>query len=301
MDQLLSNVLSTDPKAISSQWFFLLFIGLPVRLSSASDFSITTAQLYEPASLPCYHQCSGELKWLTSREQTVVATCDQHNRCRAKEGFEMSYEQFRKGNLSMTVTSADHSKKCWYIAACNGQKVCDCSLLIQPVHSSIVFISGQTLSLDLHTMLPLNVKFEGEDSSGNCTLNGRYLECTAKYKGRVNIINNLLVLTALTPSDTGFCIVRELETGDLVANITITVMVKNNKKSNEDTLVSQLEVKTFDIMRISTAAFNDALRSEAWREGYKQAIKSLLPAAFLFAILTGFLLAVLVKRVRCEF
>ncbi|XP_076849778.1 uncharacterized protein LOC143497996 isoform X3 [Brachyhypopomus gauderio] len=270
----------------------------PSWLSSTTAFEIIRAHLHEPASLPCYHKCSGNLEWMTSNDQTILATCDQRNHCWTQEGFQMSSEQFKEGNLSLTVTSADHSKKRWYSAFCNGQKVCYCSLLIQPSYSSINHMIGQTLVLDLLTMVPVKVTFEGVDTSGYCTLNGRSQKCTPEYQDRVRVIGNFLLLTALTPSDTGFCTVHEVETGDLVTNITTAVMAKNIKKKD---FVSPLEAETIDILRISSGTFNGTWR-DCWKEGYDTAVKWTVPVSLLAGILIGILIVIcfLVLKKKCK-
>ncbi|KAK1784511.1 hypothetical protein P4O66_023125 [Electrophorus voltai] len=43
----------------------------------------------------------------------------------------MSHDQYLKGDLSLTITDADYTKRTWYTCACNGKDICDVSLQIE--------------------------------------------------------------------------------------------------------------------------------------------------------------------------
>ncbi|KAK1784092.1 hypothetical protein P4O66_021180, partial [Electrophorus voltai] len=56
--------------------------------------------------------------------------CNQTS-CQSEEGFHMSHDQYLKGDLSLTITDADYTKRTWYTCACNGKDICDVSLQIE--------------------------------------------------------------------------------------------------------------------------------------------------------------------------
>ncbi|KAK1784482.1 hypothetical protein P4O66_000758, partial [Electrophorus voltai] len=51
--------------------------------------------------------------------------------CQSEEGFHMSHDQYLKGDLSLTITDADYTKRSLYTCTCSGKDICDVSLQIE--------------------------------------------------------------------------------------------------------------------------------------------------------------------------
>lgn len=76
-------------------------------------------KLNTPALLPCEQNCSVSLKWIVTDNLTnTVAECDQTS-CSPGEGFYISHDNYLKGNLSLTITTADYSKRNTYTCICD--------------------------------------------------------------------------------------------------------------------------------------------------------------------------------------
>lgn len=88
-------------------------------------------KLHQSVTLSCEHKCFPRLaKWtlLTNRD-VVFAHCDETS-CSSMEGFNMSYDQYLKGDLSLTISKADYRMRNTF--------VCECSIAeISKLHLSI--------------------------------------------------------------------------------------------------------------------------------------------------------------------
>ncbi|KAM9447183.1 uncharacterized protein Hap1MRO34_023629 isoform 2-T2 [Clarias gariepinus] len=96
-------------------------------VSSVPGFTSTLGTLHQPAVLSCERNCSGLVRWMKIQKRSrnmVVAQCDQTS-CSSEHGFSISYHQYLKGNLSLTVTAAEYSRRGWYTCLCDAQDVCD--------------------------------------------------------------------------------------------------------------------------------------------------------------------------------
>ncbi|KAB5535964.1 hypothetical protein PHYPO_G00123900 [Pangasianodon hypophthalmus] len=91
----------------------------------------TLAKLHQPVILPCENDCSKEAKWtLTNNRDVVFARCDQTS-CSSMKGYEMSHDQYLKGDLSLTITAADYSKRNTYSCECGISDISTVSLSIE--------------------------------------------------------------------------------------------------------------------------------------------------------------------------
>ncbi|XP_058250043.1 uncharacterized protein LOC131355649 isoform X2 [Hemibagrus wyckioides] len=190
-------------------FLFLIFITVPVSgVTVKVEFNQT-------AALPCEQTCSDEATWsLFTDPDYVVARCGQTS-CRSAEGFKMSHGQYLKGDLTLTITAADYTKRNMYTCHCDGRDVNDVRLLIEPITSSVQINPGEDLQLDLHVSDQVEVICTGENSSSHgvqiCRVDGGSLNCTDEYTPRTSLTNTLLTLRGVKSTDEGVYIVRDTE------------------------------------------------------------------------------------------
>ncbi|MCI4376929.1 hypothetical protein PGIGA_G00197470 [Pangasianodon gigas] len=193
--------------------FILTFITVPVS-------AVTTVQVKfnQAADLPCERKCSREAKWtLFSNGDVVVARCDQTSCWSLKEGFKMSRDQYLEGDLTLTITAADYSKRGLYTCQCDGREINDVRLSIETMASSVQINPGEDLQLDLHVTGRVEVIYKGEDSADSeqiCTVDRRSLRCTAEYTWRTSLTNTVLTLRGVKLTDGGVYIVHDTENNE---------------------------------------------------------------------------------------
>ncbi|KAF5888853.1 CAP-Gly domain-containing linker protein 1-like isoform X1 [Clarias magur] len=99
---------------------FLLTLTLTTDPGSAvCEFPIY-AKLHQSVILPCEAQCSpGKAKWsLDSKRDVVFAHCNQTSCTSVQQGYEMSHDQYKRGDLSLTITNPDYSMRKTYTCEC---------------------------------------------------------------------------------------------------------------------------------------------------------------------------------------
>ncbi|MCJ8731110.1 hypothetical protein PDJAM_G00195480, partial [Pangasius djambal] len=141
--------------------FILTFITVPVS-------AVTTVQVKfnQTAALPCEWSCSHEAKWtLFSNRHDAVARCNQTSCWSLKKGFKMSHDQYLEGDLTLTITAADYSKRNTYTCECDGTDINDVRLSIETMISSVQLNPGEDLQLDLHVPEQVKVIYKGGDSA----------------------------------------------------------------------------------------------------------------------------------------
>ncbi|KAI4893388.1 hypothetical protein NFI96_028649 [Prochilodus magdalenae] len=102
-------------------------------LSEGSELcsSSVKVRVKETATLPCSERCPGVVRWTMSRNPTeVLAECDQTSCRSVKEGYQMIHDQYLKGDLSLTITDADLSKRGWYTCKCDDRAIRDVDLQV---------------------------------------------------------------------------------------------------------------------------------------------------------------------------
>ncbi|MCJ8731094.1 hypothetical protein PDJAM_G00195490 [Pangasius djambal] len=77
----------------------------------------------------------------------------------------MSHDQYLKGNLTLTITAADYSKRNTYTCECDDRDIIDVHLRIETMISSVQLNPGEDLQLDLHVPERVKVVYKGEDSA----------------------------------------------------------------------------------------------------------------------------------------
>ncbi|KAF4088622.1 hypothetical protein AMELA_G00056750 [Ameiurus melas] len=212
--------------------FILMFITV-----SASAFTTVQVNFNQAADLPCKHKCSGLVIWnVISNRDYVVAWCDQTS-CRSlKEGFKISHDRYLKGDLTLTITAADYSKRGLYTCECNGRDVTDVRLSIEPLRSSVPINPGEDLNLDLHISDRVKVIYEGEDPADPhgeeiCSVYRSSLHCTDEYRPRTSLSNKVLTLRGVKSTDDGVYIVRDTEYNELHI-YSVSVRVQNRQQES---------------------------------------------------------------------
>ncbi|XP_053089009.1 uncharacterized protein LOC113525281 [Pangasianodon hypophthalmus] len=129
----------------------------------------------------------------------------------------MSHDQYLKGDLTLTITAADYSKRGLYTCVCDGRDIKDVRLSIETVTSSVQITTGEDLQLDLHISERVEVIYKGEDSADSeqiCTVDRSSLRCTAEYTPRTSLTNTVLTLRGVKPLDRGIYIVHDTENNE---------------------------------------------------------------------------------------
>ncbi|XP_036454053.1 uncharacterized protein LOC118826998 [Colossoma macropomum] len=179
-------------------------------------------------TLSCSERCSGLVRWTVFHKRSdTLAACDQTS-CRSmKEGYQMIHDQYLKGNLSLTITDADFTKRGWYTCDCDGKDVCDVQLQIEPLNTTVQTESGESLMLKLDISDPVEVIYNSTGSAGPssgqiCTVDGQSLQCKPEYTQRASV-TSALQLRAVTPSDSGVYTVLAKGNEEVIHTYTVTV------------------------------------------------------------------------------
>ncbi|XP_035382148.1 uncharacterized protein LOC118241376 isoform X1 [Electrophorus electricus] len=211
----------------------------------AGFFPSVKVNLHDAATLPCTQMCSGLLTWTVSFKQLdILAQCNQTS-CQSEEGFHMSHDQYLKGDLSLTITDVDYTKRTWYTCACNGKDICDVSLQIEAWNSSVQINPGEPLVLDLliseSVELIYNSTGAAASSSGQiCTVAGHSLKCEPEYTQRVSLISTV-ELRGTAPSDSGVYSIRDIKNEEIIQTYTVTVE-EVQPRPNQSSTVTVLTV-----------------------------------------------------------
>ncbi|KAI4884195.1 hypothetical protein NFI96_007011 [Prochilodus magdalenae] len=203
----------------------------PHRSQSAAP--TVRVKLHGSATLPCSENCSGVVRWTVSHKPTeVLAECNQTSCRSVKEGYQMIHDQYLKGDLSLTITDADLSKRGRYTCDCDNIDLSDVDLQIEPLNTSVQITAGESLVMKLDIPDPVEVFYNSRGASGAprvqiCTVNKLLLQCELEYRHRVSL-RSYLELRQMSPSDSGLYTVMDLQNNVLH---TYTVTVKDDQQS----------------------------------------------------------------------
>ncbi|KAB5528197.1 hypothetical protein PHYPO_G00137610 [Pangasianodon hypophthalmus] len=201
----------------------LTFTTAPVSAAVCS----TTVKLHQSVILPCEHKCPGMAKWtLTNNRDVVLARCDQTSCSSLKKGYEISHAQYLKGDLSLTITAADYSKRNTYACECGISDFSIQRLSIETVFSAVQMNPGEHLILDLSVPEPVAVIYKSRDSADGeqiCTVTQRSLQCKAEYTHRTSLSYPELILRDVQSSDSGSYTIRDLKNNEDIHVYTVTV------------------------------------------------------------------------------
>ncbi|XP_076854844.1 uncharacterized protein LOC143509889 isoform X1 [Brachyhypopomus gauderio] len=199
---------------------------LLLLLLTVTTGSLVKVNLHGAATLPCSQTCSGLVTWTVSHKQRdILAQCDQIS-CQSQEGFHMYHDQYLKGDLSLTITDVDYTKRAWYTCTCNNKDICDVSLQIEALNSSVKMKPGDSLVLDLPPSEPVEVIYNSTGaaapSSGQiCTVHERSLQCKDEYTQRASLISTV-ELRGTAPSDSGVYIIQDIK-NEVIHTYTVIV------------------------------------------------------------------------------
>ncbi|XP_036420396.1 uncharacterized protein LOC118803953 [Colossoma macropomum] len=211
------------------QFCSLILILLISAVTAVSESAVgpVKVKLHDSATLPCSERCSGLVRWTVFHKPTdFLAECDQTS-CRSKEGYQMIHDQYLKGNLSLTITDADFSKRGWYTCDCDGKDLCDVQLQIEPLNTTVQIKPGESLVLKLDISDPVEVIYNSTGSAGPssgqiCTVDGGSLQCKPEHTQRASVIS-ALELRAVTPSDSGVYTVMDKRNEEVIRTYTVTI------------------------------------------------------------------------------
>ncbi|XP_060731438.1 uncharacterized protein LOC132849194 isoform X3 [Tachysurus vachellii] len=215
-------------------FLILMFFTVPV-----SAVTTVKVKINQPAALSCNRTCSHEATWSLFYNQTyipVVAQCDQTS-CWSAEGFNISHDQYLKGDLTLTITAADYSKRNMYTCQCDGKDVKEVRLSIESIISSVQVNPGEELQLNLHISDQVEVIFKHRDSADPhgvqiCSVYKRSLDCTAEYTQRTSLTNTLLTLREVKRTDDGVYIIRDMKYNETLHIYTVTVRDQNKDQES---------------------------------------------------------------------
>ncbi|XP_035381911.1 uncharacterized protein LOC118241332 isoform X2 [Electrophorus electricus] len=163
------------------------------------------------------------------KQHDILAQCDRIS-CQSKEGFYMSHDQYLKGDLSLTITDVDYTKRTWYTCECGGVDICAMSLGIEALSSSVWIKSNENLVLDLFISESVKVIYNSTGaaapSSGQiCTVAGSSLQCKDEYTQRASLIS-AVELRETAPSDSGVYTIWDTSNEEVIHTYTVTVEVQ---------------------------------------------------------------------------
>ncbi|GAA6067441.1 involucrin-like isoform X2 [Tachysurus ichikawai] len=191
----------------------LTFTTAPV---AALEICLTRAKLHEPVMLSCKQQCSGLLKWnLLSNRDVILAQCDQTS-CKSEEGFSISRDQYLKGDLSLTITAADYSKRNVYACECEDSDFTYVRLVIETVFTPVQMKSDEDLKLNVSVPEPVEVIYKSSDSADEviCSVTKDSLQCKDDYRHRTSLTYPELTLKHLKTRDSGRYTIRDVKNNE---------------------------------------------------------------------------------------
>ncbi|XP_076854633.1 uncharacterized protein LOC143509676 [Brachyhypopomus gauderio] len=183
-------------------------------------------KINDNATLPCNRTCSGLVTWTVYRKPDILAQCNQ-TLCQSKEGFHMSHDQYLKGDLSLTITDVDYTKRAWYTCESDGIRLCDWNLEVYASINNVHVLPGESLTIDVPVSEPVEVVFNKTDHDHPitvrlCEIDGRKIQCVSEYEKRV-LFRSSLQLKEMNESDSGVYTIRDTKNDEVISTYTVTV------------------------------------------------------------------------------
>ncbi|KAG7318714.1 hypothetical protein KOW79_018469 [Hemibagrus wyckioides] len=207
---------------------FLLILTFTTAPTLAS--TSVTVKLRQSATLSCNYKCSGVVKWTMFHDPAhILAQCDQ-TQCSSERGYEVSHEQYLKGNLHLTIPAVDYSKRALYTCVCDGVEACDVRLIIEPLALSVQLSPGEALVMDLPVPEPVEVRYKARGSADLygaqiCTVTQRSLHCNPEYTPRASLSYPNITLRDVNVSDSGTYSIRDRKNEEVIHIYTLIVNV----------------------------------------------------------------------------
>ncbi|KAG7318705.1 hypothetical protein KOW79_018460 [Hemibagrus wyckioides] len=141
-----------------------------------------------------------------------MKTCEVHEvAIRSKEGFNISHDQYLRGDSSLTITAADYSQRNVYACECEDSDFSYVRLIIETVFSPVQMKFGEDLKLHVSVPEPVEVIYKSSGSADEviCRVNNRSLQCKDKYRDRTSLTYPELTLRHMEPRDSGSYTIRD--------------------------------------------------------------------------------------------
>ncbi|KAI4905850.1 hypothetical protein NFI96_021760, partial [Prochilodus magdalenae] len=183
------------------------------------------------ATLPCYAETdkrttdsSAYVLWEKNEQQVLKL---ENGKTSYGAGFDrrvtVSTGSYRKGDLSLTIDRVQFSDSGLYRCSLKdggyGQPN-TISLTVEGHQFGHHKQDGDSVLLDLFVLPPVMVYFKPhEDTAGSwmCTRPKDVVHCKPGFEQRVSIVNNSLMLSKLSPADSGIYTVTDVKSGEVVA------------------------------------------------------------------------------------
>ncbi|XP_046697482.1 uncharacterized protein LOC124380485 isoform X2 [Silurus meridionalis] len=210
----------------------LIFLTLIFTTAPASADVTIWGRLHQPVTLTCKHDCAPRVaKWNDLKTRSVFAQCDETSCSSYKEGYKMSHDQYVKGDLSLTITAADYSKRNRYACECGAIDYSIQRLRIATVFSAVQMSPAEDLLLDLSVPEPVKVFYRSSDSADDeliCNVTQSSAQCSSKYTSRTSLHHLQLTLRGVTSSDSGTYTIQNTEYNEdiIVYNVSVRGLSK---------------------------------------------------------------------------
>ncbi|KAI4884196.1 hypothetical protein NFI96_007012 [Prochilodus magdalenae] len=149
----------------------------------------------------------------------------------------MIHDQYLDGDLSLTITDADLSKRGLYTCDCGGVYLCDVTLQVEALETPVQIKAGETLVLELDVADPVEVTFNGNAAAGPssshiCTVVGGSLQCKPEYTQRASLAAGFQ-LRGVQTSDSGVYSIWDTKHNQIIHTYIVTVQ-DDHQASNLD-------------------------------------------------------------------
>ncbi|XP_049326812.1 uncharacterized protein LOC111188514 [Astyanax mexicanus] len=188
---------------------------------------VVKVKVHDSAALSCSKRCSGAVQWtLFSKGKDPLAECDQTSCRSVKEGYQMIFNQYLQGNLSLIITDVDFSKRGLYVCNCDNRDLCEVQLQIETLMSEVQITSGESLVMMMHISDEVEVIYrsreDAEQSSVQiCSVNGESLKFNPEFTHRTSL-SSALELRGGKVSDSGVYTVRDTRNDEVLHIYTVT-------------------------------------------------------------------------------
>ncbi|KAF5889357.1 CAP-Gly domain-containing linker protein 1-like isoform X1, partial [Clarias magur] len=256
---------------------FLLTLTLTTDPGSAvCEFPIY-AKLHQSVTLPCGAQCSGRGWWsLDSKRDDVFARCDQTSCTSEKQGYEMSHDQYKRGDLSLTITNPDYSMRKTYTCECGNSDYATVRLRISPVFSAVQMQTEGDLKLDLSVPESVEVIYRGSESADDvqiCNVTHGTLQCNTEYTPRTSLSHPELTLRNMKRSESGTYTIRNLDHKEDIRVYAVSVSEPTPRKEAADLEQSE------QLTRVYSGVKSCLQRIDTWCSAHKEEQKNCMQQA----------------------
>ncbi|XP_026772518.3 uncharacterized protein LOC113528265 isoform X1 [Pangasianodon hypophthalmus] len=209
-------------------WSEVVVVSCAGTPSPAPPFGM--AKLNESAALTCHGKCPGTARWIMSDKRRTVAQCNQTT-CLAEEGFNITHAQYLTGDLSLTITAADYSKRTWYTCQCDGKEICRLYLRIERINCSRQIEHGDSFTVEFFISERVKVTFNRTDDDGRQKSVTLYESSEKKvhyhpdYEKRA-LSKSCFILNDVRESDSGVYTVWDADNDEIIATHTLSVTAK---------------------------------------------------------------------------